>query len=74
MQQQLQLATHETPSAQDALEVIPVDAAAKLLSRTAQVDDARRRTLLQLGQQQLSQEHGAKVIGPERDLHFSSYL
>ena len=51
------------------LEVVPVHAAAKLLSGAAQVDDARGRALLQLGQQQLRQEHGAKVIGPERDLH-----
>ena len=53
----------------NALEVIPVDAAAELLSRAAQVDDARRSALLQLGQQQLCQEHRTKVIGPKCDLH-----
>ena len=54
---------------QDALEIIPIDTAAELLSRTAQIHDARRRTLLQLWQQQLRQEHRTKVVGPERDLH-----
>ena len=74
VRQESELATYEASCAQDAHEVILVDAAAELLSWTAQIDNARRRALFQLGQQQLRQEHRTEVVGPKGDLHSDTYF
>ena len=51
-----------------SLEVIPVDAATKLLDRAALIHDARWCILLQCVQQQGGQQKRPKVVGAQSDL------